>query len=262
MDSVFQPPLETGKPAPMKLVSPEALEARLREIGALRYHDKHPFHALMRDGALSRGQVQAWALNRYYYQSRIPIKDSALMSRIVDAELRREWSQRVVDHDGTREGQGGVAKWLHLCERLGLERRYVLAEEGVLPATRFAVDAYVHFVRERPLLEAVASSLTELFAPAIIGERTSAMLARYDFIDEDTLAYFSARLTQAPRDADFALDYVKRNATTPELRETVCRALLFKTDVLWAQLDALHFAYVAPRIPPPGAFVPREEDAG
>ena len=240
----------------MKLDSPQALEARLRRIGAERYHNNHPFHALMRDGALDRGQVQAWALNRYYYQSRIPIKDSALMSRIVDADLRREWSQRVVDHDGTREGQGGVAKWLHLCERLGLDRKRVLAEDGVLPATRFAVDAYVHFVRERPLLEAIASSLTELFAPSIIGERTSAMLARYDFIDEDTLTYFTARLTQAPRDADFALDYVKRHATTPELRETVCQALVFKTDVLWAQLDALHFAYVSPRIPRPERSCP------
>ena len=200
----------------MKLDSPEALEARLRGIGAERYHDKHPFHVLMREGRLTRGQLQAWALNRYYYQSRIPIKDSALMSRVVDADLRREWSQRVVDHDGMREGQGGVAKWLHLCERLGLERASVLEERGVLPATRFAVDAYVHFVRERPLLEAIASSLTELFAPAIIGERTSAMLARYDFIDEDTLLYFSDRLAQAPRDANFALDYVKRHATTPE----------------------------------------------
>ena len=244
----------------MRLDSPEALEARLREIGAERYHDKHLFHVLMREGRLTRGQLQAWALNRYYYQSRIPIKDSTLMSRIIDADLRREWSQRVIDHDGTREGQGGVAKWLHLCERLGLDRGSVLDEQGVLPATRFAVDAYVHFVRERPLLEAIASSLTELFAPAIIGERTSAMLARYEFIDEDTLTYFSDRLTQAPRDADFALDYVKRHATTPALRETVCEALLFKTAVLWAQLDALHFAYVTPRLPPPGAFVPAEAE--
>ena len=117
----------------MRLDSPEALEARLREIGAERYHDKHPFHVLMREGRLTRGQLQAWALNRYYYQSRIPIKDSTLMSRIIDADLRREWSQRVVDHDGTREGQGGVAKWLHLCERLGLDREGVLGEQGVLP---------------------------------------------------------------------------------------------------------------------------------
>ena len=243
----------------MTLETADELEARLLEIGAERYHNKHPFHFLMRDGALDKGQIQAWALNRYYYQSRIPIKDSALMSRMVDPELRRAWSQRVVDHDGTREGQGGIERWLHLCERLGLERAYVTSEEGVLPATKYAVDAYVHFVHERPLIEAIASSLTELFAPNIIGERVSAMLARYDFIDEDTLSYFKARLTQAPRDADFALDYVKTHAETPAVREAVCQALMFKTDLLWAQLDALHFAYVEPKLPPPGAFVPADQ---
>lgn len=241
----------------MTLDSAQALEKRLRRIGAERYHDRHPFHALMRDGRLNKGQIQAWALNRYYYQSRIPIKDSVIMSRITDVETRRIWSQRVIDHDGSHEGQGGIRKWLHLCERLGLEREYVISEEGILPATRFAVDAYVHFVRDRPLLEAIASSLTEMFAPSIIAERTSSMLAQYDFVDEDTLSYFSDRLTQAPRDADFALAYVKHNATRPELREAVCRALLFKTDLLWAQLDALYLAYVEPKLPPPGVFIPR-----
>jgi coenzyme PQQ biosynthesis protein C len=242
----------------MSIDSPEALETCLRQIGAERYHDKHPFHALMRDGKLDKGQIQAWAVNRYYYQSRIPIKDSVIMSRITDADLRRIWSQRVVDHDGTREGQGGVFKWIHLCERLGLERDYILSEAGVLPATRFAVEAYVNFVRERTLLEAIASSLTELFSPTIIAERTSGMLAQYEFVDEDTLSYFKARLTQAPRDADFALDYVKSNATTPELRDAVRAALIFKTDVLWSQLDALYFAYVSPKLPPPGVFLPAE----
>ncbi len=232
------------------------LERRLRRIGAERYHNNHPFHALMRDGALTKGQIQAWALNRYYYQTRIPIKDATLMSRMVDPDLRRIWSQRVVDHDGTREGRGGIRKWLHLCERLGLAPDYVRSERGVLPATRFAVDAYVTFVRERPLLEAIASSLTELFSPNIIEERVSAMLARYDFVDADMLVYFNARLTQAPQDADFALDYVKNQATTDEAREAVCDALIFKTSMLWAQLDALHFAYVDPKLPPPGAFVP------
>lgn len=232
------------------------LEQRLRQIGAERYHDKHPFHALMRDGQLDKGQIQAWALNRYYYQSRIPIKDSTLMARIVDPELRRIWSQRVVDHDGNREGQGGIGKWLHLCERLGFARDDMMAERGILPATKFAVDAYINFVRERPLLEAIASSLTELFAPRIIGERVTAMLARYDFVDEDMLSYFDARLTQAPRDADFALAYVKKHAETEAQRQDVCNALIFKTDVLWAQLDALHFAYVEPALTPPGAFQP------
>lgn len=243
----------------MSLNSSEALEKRLRRIGAERYHDKHSFHALMRDGKLNKGQIQAWALNRYYYQSRIPIKDSVIMSRLTDVETRRIWSQRVLDHDGSHEGQGGIKKWLHLCERLGLDRDYVVSEEGILPATRFAVDAYVNFVRERPLLEAVASSLTEMFAPSIISERVSSMLARYDFVDEDTLSYFKDRLTQAPRDANFALDYVKRNAGTPELRETVCQALLFKTDLLWAQLDALYLAYVDPKMPPPGVFIPKAD---
>jgi len=237
----------------------DRLERRLRRIGEERYHNNHRFHILMRDGVLTKGQIQAWALNRYYYQSRIPIKDSALMSRLVDADLRRIWSQRVIDHDGTLEGQGGISKWLHLCGRLGLDREYVLSETGVLPATKFAVDAYVHFVRERPLLEAIASSLTEMFAPSIIGERASAMLARYDFVDEDMLLYFNARLTQAPRDADFALDYVKTHATTEKEREAVCSALVFKTDVLWAQLDALYFAYVAPKLPPPDVFVPEDQ---
>lgn len=238
------------------LDSGAALEERLRQIGAERYHNRHPFHALMRDGKLDKGQIQAWALNRYFYQSRIPIKDSALMARLVDPDLRRIWSQRVVDHDGTREGQGGISRWLHLCERLGLDPVMVRAERGILPASRFAVEAYVHFVHERPLLEAIASSLTEMFAPTIIGERTAALLAQYDFIDEDTLIYFQDRLTQAPRDADFALDYVKTHADTREKRQAVCDALIFKTDMLWAQLDALYFAYVEPKLPPPGAFVP------
>jgi len=242
----------------MTLDSPEALERALREIGAERYHDKHPFHHLMRDGKLSKGQIQAWALNRYYYQSRIPIKDAVVMSRLIDVHTRRSWSQRILDHDGANEGEGGLRKWLHLCERLGLDTGYVVSEVGILPATRFAVDAYVNFVREKPLLEAIASSLTELFAPGIIAERTTSMLEQYDFVDRDTLSYFADRLTQAPKDADFALDYVKRNATTPELRETICAALRFKTDLLWAQLDALYLAYVDPAMPPPGAFVPTD----
>ena len=243
----------------MTLQSAEQLEQRLFEIGAERYHNNHPFHAAMRDGDLSRGQLQAWALNRYYYQSRIPLKDAALMSRMIELDLRREWSQRVVDHDGAHEGQGGVRKWIDLCESLGLSRGYVVAETGVLAATRFAVDAYVHYVREQPLLQAIASSLTELFAPQIIAERTSSLLANYDFIDEGTLEYFSARLYQAPRDAGFTLEYVKRHATTPDLRQSVCDALMFKTDVLWGQLDALYYAYVSPGLTPPGAFQPPTE---
>lgn len=240
-------------------LSADELEAALRAIGAERYHNLHPFHRLLHDGKLTRGQVQAWALNRYYYQSRIPAKDAALLARLPTAELRREWRRRLVDHDGNGPGEGGVARWLKLAGGVGLDPAYVESTEGILPGTRFAVDAYVHFVRDRSVLEAIASSLTEMFSPTIIAERVSGMLANYPFVTQDTLAYFTPRLTQAPRDVDFALAYVKEHARTREAQEAVLAALRFKCDVLWSQLDALHYAYVEPGRIPPGAFRP---DAG
>jgi pyrroloquinoline-quinone synthase len=243
------------------MMSPEKLEAALRRIGAERYHNLHPFHRLLHGGKLSKGQVQAWALNRYCYQSAIPRKDAALIARTENSTLRRIWRQRLIDHDGDAPDSGGIARWLTLTDGLGLDRDYVVSMRGALPATRFAVEAYVRFVAERPLLEAVASSLTEMFSPTIISERVAGMLAGYDFVSRETLAYFNARLTQAPRDADFALDYVKREARTPEQQQAVLRALEFKCSVLWAQLDALHHAYVEPGHIPPGAFRPGESNA-
>jgi coenzyme PQQ biosynthesis protein C len=240
------------------LMTPAELEAALREMGAQRYHNLHPFHRLLHGGKLDRGQVQAWALNRYCYQSAIPRKDAGLIARTDDPELRRLWRQRLVDHDGEATGEGGITRWLALTDGLGLDRNYVVSKRGALAATRFAVEAYVRFVREESLLEAVASSLTELFSPNIISERVSGMLAGYVFISRDTLAYFNARMTQAPRDADFALDYVKREARTSEQQQAVLAALAFKCDVLWAQLDALYHAYVEPGHIPPGAFRPGE----
>jgi coenzyme PQQ biosynthesis protein C len=236
------------------LMSPAELESQLRAVGAERYHNRHPFHALLHGGRLDKRQVQAWALNRYYYQCRIPLKDATLMARCEDPALRRVWRQRLVDHDGAAAGEGGIERWLRLTSGLGLDRDYVASTAGILPATRFAVDAYVAFVRDRTLLEAVASSLTEIFSPAIISERVAGMLANYDFVTPETLAYFNARLDQAPRDADFALEYVKHHARTPEQQQAAIGALVFKCDLLWAQLDALHHAYVAPGLVPPGAF--------
>jgi pyrroloquinoline-quinone synthase len=245
--------------ATVKLRTADELEAALRGIGADRYHNVHPFHRLLHSGRLQKGQVQAWALNRYYYQSRIPMKDAALISRCEDPALRREWLGRIIDHDGWGEEEGGISRWLQLCEGLGLDPDYVRSEDGILPATRFAVDAYVRFVREKSLLEAVASSLTELFAPAIHHERIPGMLAGYPFVTEAMMGYFRRRLDQAPRDAGFALDYVRRHADTPEKRHAACTALIFKTEVLWSQLDALHHAYVLGGGIPPGAFVPAPE---
>jgi pyrroloquinoline-quinone synthase len=239
-----------------RLLRPDELEARLRAIGAERYHNLHPFHRLLHDGKLTKGQVQAWALNRYYYQASIPAKDASLLARLPTTALRREWRRRLEDHDGDGSKPGGVERWLVLTRGLGLEDGYVTSLRGLLPATRFAVDAYVHFVRERTVLEAVASSLTEMFSPAIISERVSGMLRAYDFVDEATLAYFTPRLTQAPQDVAFAIDYVTREARSRDEQEAVLAALRFKCDLLWAQLDALHHAYVSPGLPPPGAFAP------
>jgi pyrroloquinoline-quinone synthase len=231
-------------------------EAAIRAVGAERYHDKHPFHRMLHGGKLQKPQVQAWALNRYCYQSAVPRKDAALISRLYDRELRREWAHRLLDHDGYGEEVGGIERWLILTDGLGLDRDYVVSMKGALPATKFAVESYVTFVREQPITIAIASSLTELFAPKIHKERISGMLENYPtFIDDKVMAYFKRRLTQAPRDADFALDYVLKNAKTRDEQEACVDAVRFKCNVLWVQLDALQHAYVEGHIPP-GAFRP------
>jgi len=241
-----------------ELWRPEEFERRLRQIGEERYHSRHPFHQMLHEGKLTQGQVQAWVLNRFYYQRSIPLKDASLMSRAEDPDFRREWIHRIIDHDGTEAGNGGIDRWLMLAEGVGLDRDYVQSLVGILPATRFAVDAYVRFVRDRTLLEAVASSLTELFAPELHKTRIDALLKNYAFANDRTLAYFRKRLDQAPRDVMFGLSYVLREARTRDQQEAALAALRFKTDVLWAQLDALHHAYVTPALIPPGAFVPEK----
>ena len=237
------------------LRTPNELEAELRRIGETRYHHLHPFHRRLHSGGCSIDEVRAWALNRYCYQRIVPLKDAAILARMDDVVLRRIWRQRIVDHDGEIDDhpEGGLRRWLALTDGLGLRRDYVVSMQGALPAVRFACDAYVNFVRERSLLEAIASSLTEMFSPMIISQRVSGMLEHYDFVSEDTLRYFGYRLAQAPRDADFALDYVKRHATTTGAQEAVLDALRFKCGMLWAQLDAIEHVYVN-RNPCPGAW--------
>ncbi|VVT02729.1 pyrroloquinoline-quinone synthase PqqC [Rhizobium sp. EC-SD404] len=237
----------------MTAQSREAFEARLRVIGETRYHDKHPFHGLLHGGQCTMTQVRAWVINRYYYQSRIPMKDAAFLSRCTDPDLRRAWRSRIEDHDGGVAEGGGIRRWLKLAEAVGLDPDYVASTDGVLPATRFAVDAYVAFVRDKPMLEAVAASLTELFAPRIHSQRIAGLLEHYAFADDAALSYFRTRLNEAPKDVAFGLAYVLDHADTLEKQDAAAAALTFKTDVLWSQLDALHSAYVAPaRIPPGG----------
>jgi pyrroloquinoline-quinone synthase len=245
-----------------KNISPAGNEllVRLRQIGEERYHHRHPFHLLMHEGKLTRGQLQAWALNRFDYQSRIPVKDAIIISRSNDPEFRRAWRKRILDHDGDGAHPGGIEKWLRLVEATGLDRRQALEGRGILPAVRFAVDAYVEFVRSRTLLEAVASSLTELFSGSLIALRMDALRRHYPWL-AGGLAYFEGRLTQAPEDAEFALAWVTAHTRTAEEQELVCGALRTKCDILWAQLDALYYAYVSPALPPPGAFCPTESTA-
>ncbi len=238
-------------------LSSEALEKVLRDVGASRYHNRHPLHHQMTAGALSKEQLQAWALNRYCYQSVIPRKDAMIIARADDPEFRAEWRKRIEDHDGTDGWNGGIARWLKLATGLGLDSELVKSQKGALPATRFAVGAYLSFCTDRSLLEAVASSLTELFSPVIISERVPAMLAKYEYITEDILEYFRPRPAQASRDSDFALAYVLLHADTPEKQQSVIDALVFKCDVLWAMLDALEQAYGDNGRVPPGAFNPK-----
>ncbi|TBN36794.1 pyrroloquinoline quinone biosynthesis protein PqqC [Paracoccus subflavus] len=237
--------------------SREDFEARLRAIGAQRYHDRHPFHKRLHGGHCTPDEVRAWVINRWMYQSRIPMKDAAFMSRVEDPDLRRHWRKRIEDHDGTVAEGGGIRRWLALAQAVGLDPDYVASGVGIMPATRFAVDAYVRFVREMPLLDAVAASLTELFAPRIHAQRIEGLLAHYDFADDTSLAYFRKRLTEAPEDVQFGLDYVLTHADTRERQDAAAAALTFKTDVLWAQLDALWHGYVEGNIPP-GAWRPGE----
>lgn len=238
--------------------SRDNFEARLRRIGAERYHDRHPFHTRLHSGGCTPDEVRAWVINRFYYQSRIPLKDAALISRCEDRALRVEWRRRIEEHDGAEGREGGIDRWLRLAGAVGLDPDYVASCAGVLPATRFAVDAYVRFAREATLLEAIASSLTELFAPRIHQERIAGLLAHYEFASDETIAYFRQRLEEAPRDVAFGLAYVLDNADTVDRQEAAAAALVFKTDVLWAQLDALQAAYVTPGEIPPGAWQPGE----
>jgi pyrroloquinoline-quinone synthase len=242
----------------MPLLSEAEFIAGFHAIGAERYHHRHPFHLLMHEGKLTRGQLQAWALNRFYYQEHIPIKDAAILARSHDADFRIAWRKRILDHDGNGGKPGGIEKWLKLVEATGLPREQALRGDGILPATRFAVQAYVHFVSAHSHLEAVASSLTELFSQKLITLRMDRLRQHYPWLSGG-LDYFTGRLTQAPEDSEFALAYCIKHSRTREQQELCHAALRAKCDILWAQLDALYFAYVNPGWPPPGAFVPAKE---
>lgn len=224
----------------------------LKREGASRYHDHHRYHVLMHEGKLTKLQLQQWVLNRYYYQTRIPIKDAIIMSKSEDPAFRRMWIHRIQDHDGEKEGEGGLALWIKLAEGVGLDVDEVASCRSVLPGVRFACDNYVQFVRERSLLEAVASSLTEAFAPDIMAKRILAWEKHYPWVSPDLLGYFRTRVTRARRDSEEAIDWICDRAATHELQEACVRALIRKTEILWHLLDCVHAAYVEPGWGPAG----------
>ena len=208
-----------------------------------RYHDQHPFSRRMNEGRLSPGQIQGWVANRFAYQASIPRKDAAILANCPDREVRRRWVRRILDHDGTASGEGGIEAWLRLAEATGLTRAEVRDHRHLVPGVRFAVDAYVTFTRTRPWVEAVASSLTELFAPDLMAERLAAFERWYPWIDPEGLAYFRARLEQAPRDCEHALEVVTAYCRSAESQARAVGALSFKCDVLWSLMDAIDQAY-------------------
>jgi pyrroloquinoline-quinone synthase len=208
-----------------------------------RYHSLHPFHLKMNEGGLSRRQIQGWVANRFYYQENIPRKDAAILSNCGDLDVRRRWIRRITDHDGTAAGEGGIEAWLRLGEAAGLTREEVRDHRHLVPGVRFAVDAYVNFTRTRPWVDAVASSLTELFAPDLMAQRLAAFERWYPWIDAEGLAYFRARLDQAPRDCEHALEIVTEHCLSAESQARAVDALSFKCDVLWSMLDAIAWAY-------------------
>jgi pyrroloquinoline-quinone synthase len=216
----------------------EEFLARLRAQGT-RYHDLHPFHRRMDAGDLTREELQRWVANRFYYQKCIPLKDAAILANCPEVAVRREWIRRIVDHDGETDRTGGTESWLRLGEALGLAREELSSEQRVLPAVRYAVDAYVNFARQKPWIEAVASSLTELFGPDAIRVRLEALERHYEWIDPAGLEYFRTRLVQAPRDAQYALHLTLGRCRTLQQQEAAVAALRFKTEMLWAQLEAI-----------------------
>jgi pyrroloquinoline-quinone synthase len=227
-------------------IPPEAFVAWLRDEGSRRYHDRHPFHRAMHEGHLSRDQLRAWVANRFYYQTRIPVKDALVLAKSEDPAFRRAWLRRIRDHDGDAEGEGGIELWLRLGEAVGLARDELRSHRHVLPGVRFACDAYVDLVRTRTLVEAVASSLTEMFSPDIMARRIEAWEKHYPFIGAEALAYFRSRVPRAAKDGEEALAFVVREVRTRESQEACVAALVRKTEILWHLLDCVQAA-VGPR---------------
>ncbi|MFE0134547.1 pyrroloquinoline-quinone synthase PqqC [Streptomyces sp. NPDC059037] len=219
--------------------TPGEFTERLRAVSAERYHDRHPFNVRMHEGTLTRDELRRWIVNRFHYQRYIPVKDALILAKFDDPALRRGWVRRIQDHDGEKDGDGGIERWLRLGEAAGVGREVLLDVSSVLPGVRLAVDGYVNFCRLRPALDAVAASLTELSAPDLMRTRIEAFERHYPWIEAEGLAYFRTRVEQGGRDGQEALGLVLEWARTRPEQERAVAALGFKCDVLWTLLDAV-----------------------
>ncbi|MBU13516.1 MAG: pyrroloquinoline quinone biosynthesis protein C [Gammaproteobacteria bacterium] len=226
----------------MSAWSREEFEQKLREKGKF-YHIYHPFHVAMNGGESSREQIHGWVANRFYYQVTIPIKDAAIMANCTERDMRREWVQRILDHDGVAGEEGGIEAWLRLGEAVGMTREQIVSHEQVLPGVRFACDAYLNFARRASWQEAACSSLTELFAPEIHQSRLDSWPTHYPWIDAEGYQYFRKRLSEARRDVQHGLNITLDYFKTREQQEHALDTLQFKLDVLWTMLDAMQLAY-------------------
>lgn len=243
--SVLAAPPPAPIPSLSQALAPDDLAAALRAFSG-SYYANHPFHHLMHEGRLTKRQLQGWVANRLAYQRAIPRKDAAILSNCPESDVRRLWLQRIIDHDGTEPGAGGIEMWIRLGEALGVPRDEMEDERHVLPGVRFATEAYVTFCKTKPWIESVASSLTELFAPDLMRQRIAAFPRHYSWVNPDALDYFKSRLTQAPRDSKQGLHLVTTRCTTVESQRKAFEALAFKLELLWLMIDTIHHAYAEP----------------
>lgn len=222
-----------------RLLTRDELIYELNAIGDLHYHHNHPFNKRMHSGQLTRDEIRCWIKDRFYYQNALPIKDAIVASKIPYPADSEKWSQRIVDQKGNDESAGGIEAWIMLGEGAGISRSEMLDMNSIPPAAKSIVDSYVDFCREHTWLEAVASSLTELFAPRLIAYRVEVFKRHYNWINTEALEYFFNRLKQAPRDSAHALQLVITNATTIEGQNSALGALRFKCGILWKLLDEI-----------------------
>jgi pyrroloquinoline-quinone synthase len=243
--STLSAPPPPAFPVLTEPLAPDQLEGALRALSG-SYYANHPFHPLMHEGRLTRRQLQGWVANRLAYQRAIPRKDAAILANCPDSDVRREWLQRIIDHDGTEPGSGGIEMWIRLGEAVGVPREEMEDERHVLPGVRLAAESYVTFCKTRPWIDGVASSLTELFAPDLMRRRIAAFPEHYSWVRPGALDYFKSRLTQAPRDSQQGLHLVLRHCTTVETQQRAFAALAFKLEMLWVMIDTIHHAYLEP----------------